>query len=131
MAADLNTWFWETVSSVRRVSKLQFKVFYSLQDRKDEVDSTAPVPMELSDVREDLLPRVREEGDSLGLIDSNGTTLQMKLNPGSEYWIEIPVPEEEGSFGRQITLEEIESLFQSMPEEFDVDCIDSLDFHPN
>ena len=84
MAADLNTWFWETASSVRRVSKLQFKVFYSLQDRKDEVDSTAPVPMELSDVREDLLPRVREEGDSLGLIDSNGTTLQMKLNPGSE-----------------------------------------------
>ena len=77
------------------------------------------MPINISEEFPDLLAQLTRKGDFLGIIDSDGKTLQMMYDADDDrYWIEIPSPENDGSYGCDMTLEQIAGLVEALPQRF-------------
>ena len=71
---------------------------------------------------------LREPMDFIGFVDENGVTLQFFIEDSGLVWIEVPIPEDEGSYGKTVTLREANSVIESLPSAFGKDCLPGLDY---
>jgi hypothetical protein len=110
---------------MRRLNR--YAAFYSLHRVDHHVPADRPVDVDEFDAYA-LLNRL-EDGDFLGLIDAKGTTLQVTYGAADDqYWIEIPQPESQGSYGRHVSGDEIRGLFKALPERFTVSAFPGFTF---
>ncbi len=93
-----------------------FDVFYWLQEPNEEVAANRPVAMQVDDVIANLVPRMTREGDFVGLVDQNDNTLQFRRHLAQQaFWVEIPAPEQRGSFGSLVASTQLADLLRSLP----------------
>ena len=98
-----------------------YTVFYYIAEPPLSVAPEDGLRMEGSYVLRELLGRLRTDGDVLGLIDDQDTTLQLLYDAASaSYWVEIPVPAEKGSYGADLTFDGVVDLFRQLPDRFEV-----------
>jgi hypothetical protein len=76
-----------------------------------------------------MLGGLDEDGDFFGLIDDEGTTLQVMYSGDDDsYWIEIPRPDKRGSFGCRLSFDLITDVFKVLPARFSQATLPMLKF---
>lgn len=107
------------------------KVFYSFHKINEHVHGNTPIEVDQAELTADLLGKLRGDGDFLGIVDDQDTTLQVLYKKQDDpYWIEIPDPSAQGSYGRHIAFDELVDLFNKLPERFDPSALSGLTFEP-
>ncbi|WP_342662125.1 hypothetical protein [Thioflavicoccus mobilis] len=82
-------------------------------------------------IRERLLPRLQSEDDYLGILDADDQILQILVEPERErYWVEIPLDAAKASYGRHMSLAELNDLLAALPRLFEQDQIPGLRYRP-
>lgn len=110
---------------------MKYLGFYNSARAGEPVDSDSPIEIDGDDFFERLLPSLKEDGEFLGVIDSEGTVLQVAyLSDEDEYWIETPRPDLGGSFGAKLDFDGAKSLLDSLGAVFPLDGYDSFQFQP-
>jgi len=100
----------------------QFSVFYCFNATNEEVPSNSSVSLDIENVVSQLLPKMTSESDFLGIVDSEGTTVQFMLHRSeNRVWMEIPTPEEKGSYGTNLSPDDLPSTIKSLPTRFCVE----------
>lgn len=125
---------------------MTLKVFYYLQAYIDEtmqddeyeereVSGDSPVEMSKQEVIHSILPHLQIDDDFLGFVDEHGTTVQLiqcvppeGIDPDKSYWIEIPIPAEQGSLGAYFNKEETQALIHSLSSPFSKEQIPNAQF---
>jgi hypothetical protein len=80
-----------------------YKVFYCVHQKKECVSPDHPTSMS-RDAAMGLMKTAATEKDAfLGFVDSKDVTLQFYTRQPHRIWVEIPVPERKGSYGRVLT----------------------------
>ena len=93
---------------------MQYKVFYSFQDFNEEKLDDVAVEMELDDAIS-LLEKMTVDGDFLGFIDAENNTFQLMYDAeGDAFWVEIPDPDQQGSYGAVFIRDELEPLLSAI-----------------
>jgi hypothetical protein len=64
-----------------------FRVFYMFYGSTDDVPSEAPVEMSEDELMASLFPRLKSDGDFLGIVDEAGGCLQMNFYNPDSYWV--------------------------------------------
>ena len=106
-----------------------FRAFCNLGGGAKEISPAHPVSMSEVEIRADLLGALADDGDFFGLIDDAATTLQVMFNADtSSYWVEIPRPDKEGSFGCSLSLEQLQLLFTDLPARFSEAMVPGMAF---
>lgn len=95
---------------------MPYHAFYACESSGKVVDSPEAQPIDLPTAAQLALEILCEDGDFFGLVDDADTTLQF-LHTGEDIWMEIPVPAEQGSYGKDISLEEVPAMIESLPEQ--------------
>lgn len=97
-----------------------FGVFYCFNATGSEVPSDRPVAMSVNHLVNDLMTEVSTDRDFIGLTDTSGTTLQFMFHASDDrFWVEIPCPEEGGSYGAFFNRAELESTLRSLSDTID------------
>jgi len=110
---------------------MQYRVFYFFERSSESVSSASAVEMSARAIRDQLLGRLRSEDDYLGIIDGNENLLQILYEPGAErFWVELPLDAARASYGRYVTLAELEELILNLPQVFDRVHIPGLEYKP-
>lgn len=103
-------------------------VFYSDYGREVHVPSNEPVRMDLASLL-NLMDQVLVAPDNfLGVVDGRNHTLQFLVNPEQTIWMEIPIPEQKGSYGKDASLEDCKLAVEQSQGSFSVDKIAGLKF---
>ena len=106
---------------------MAYSLFYDCVALDEAVPSDNPLPATPGKVKAMLTEVLIDEGDFLGIIDEEGTTLQfMKQHAG--IWMEVPDPENEGSYGKLATLDEARQTLDELGESIEHYLIDGLVF---
>lgn len=66
---------------------------------------------------------------SLDYVDHKGNTLQIMMEEDKSYWVELPCPDEEGSYGKRTSMEDISSLLGSLPLLFEKEKFPGFEFN--
>ena len=107
----------------------QFGVFYCFHGNNEMIASDLPLSMDLDEVVSRLLPKLISDSDFLGIVNSNGVTLQfMYHKAGNRFWMEIPVPEKRGSYGSYLSPAELHARVESLPSGFSISTFPELQF---
>jgi len=77
-----------------------------------------------------LVSRLFSVGDFFGVVDGAGTTLQAMLEKNGRVWIEVPAPQERGSYGKFVRREELAEMMRSLPEQITPLVTEGLQFTP-
>jgi len=110
---------------------MQYRVFYFFERSSESVSSTSAVEMSAKAIRDQLLGRLRSEDDYLGIIDGNENLLQILCERGAErFWVELPLDAARASYGRYVTLPELEELILNLPQVFDRGHFPGLEYKP-
>lgn len=96
-------------------SALTFDVFYTCYSTQKTVEAQSPIPLGVAEIRAAFGDHLREKDDFLGIVDSEGVTLQFMVEDDGSYWTEIPIPKRQGSVGRALTQKEVTHLLQHLP----------------
>lgn len=107
---------------------MELKSFYSSQSSGDVVDSAEPIEFDKDTVIGLAMQILREPGDFIGFIGSNDKVLQFYYEESGEIWVEHPSQRDGGSFGKYISLSDLEPLLIKLPEKFHKMCIPGLEF---
>ena len=108
-----------------------YRAFYNIIRAGEYVDSDDSISITLLEVFEELLPKIKEDKEYLGLIDSKDTTLQFMYEAESDqFWTEIPNPEKNGSYGRNIEYEDMHEFLRDLPEVFPTEGFGGFKFQP-
>ncbi len=92
-----------------------YKAFYYSASLNRDVAADVAESMNLDVFCSDVIKSVKEKDDFCGLIDSNGNTLQTIYEEEIEaYWVEVPRPDLNGSYGMHMPFDCMLSLFQSL-----------------
>jgi len=102
-------------------------VFFFFDGEDDHVPANAPIRVPRANVWE-LSARLFLPGDFFGLIDDGGRTLQAVVEPDNRVWVEIPAPEQGGSYGRFMDRRELHALLRALPIEFTSATVPGLTF---
>jgi hypothetical protein len=106
-----------------------YRVFYSVIRLSEEVAAQDAHEMVLEDVYSDIFPLVKEDKEFLGLIDAEGTVLQAMYDEGTgHYWVEVPRPDLQGSFGSNLSFDEAIDLIESLDGLFPREGFDGFEF---
>lgn len=106
-----------------------YTIFYNIEAIGQVVDSSQPETCGGEDTYLDLLSALSTEGDYFGLIDRNGSCLQVMYSQElSQYWIEIPRKDLFGSIGKYYKFEEAKIFLHSLPDEFPIDGFVGFNF---
>ncbi len=93
-------------------------VFFCVYATDTCVDQKDAITVESENMR-GLLEQVLSGGENfIGFIDSAGTTLQFFVDQPDAVWVEIPVPERKGSFGRYMSNTEVDQLITELKEPY-------------
>jgi hypothetical protein len=111
---------------------VRYKVFYALEESvEDAVAGEDAVEMDHADIYSELFGGLAKHGDFFGMVDANGTTLQVMYHAERDrYWFEIPVENEGGSYGRFLDFDQAANLIKSLQPTFDVASFPSFVFEP-
>lgn len=120
---------WEVgLNNLRRDSR-EYQVFYSFGDGDVEVGADEALTMNISEGFPELLAQLTTDGDFLGIIDRDGNTLQMMYNADDDrYWIEIPCPENGGSYGCHMVRDQVVGLVEALPTRFALAMLRGAEF---
>lgn len=100
---------------------MRYGVYYALHDRGQSVASDKPVDMGIEDISTQILPALDGDGDYMGLIDENGTTLQFIYQQVNDrFRVEIPLLDEKASHGCWMRFDACVELLRNLPEPFSV-----------
>lgn len=110
---------------------MHYRVFYLFERSGECVSSASAVAMSPRAIREQLIPRLQTEDDFLGIIDAEENILQILPEPGQQrYWVELPMDAAKASYGRHMSLAEVEALVREMPVLFQREAIPGLQYRP-
>lgn len=110
---------------------MHYRVFYFFERSGDSISSASAIEMTAKAIREQLLGRLHSQDDYLGIIDEQDNVLQILCEPGEDrYWVELPVDAARASYGRFMSLVELEDLFMALPRVFDRTHIPELEYKP-
>ena len=108
---------------------MHYRVFFFFERSGDSVSSASAIEMSARAIREQLLGRLRSEDDYLGIIDEQDNVLQILCEPqANRYWVELPMEAARASYGRFMSLAELEALVMSLPRIFDRSHIPDLEY---
>jgi hypothetical protein len=114
---------------VHWASMKHYRAFCNLGGGAKEISPASPVPMSEPEIRSELLGGLVEDGDLFGLVDDSETTLQVMFDADtSSYWVEIPRPDKEGSFGCSLSLEQLKDVFADLPDRFTEAMLPGMEF---
>lgn len=65
-------------------------------------------------------------GDFFGIVDAEGTILQAMLEKNGRIWLEVPVPEKRGAYGKYVRPEELGAIVNALPERFGPTSVEGL-----
>lgn len=107
---------------------LQYRVFYSAV-RLGDISAENAIDMELADVYSEVLPVLKEHREYFGLVDSDGTTLQVMYDEEKDqYWFEVPRPDLGGSFGVSLSFDAALDLIKSLDDPFPPEGFEGFEF---
>jgi hypothetical protein len=107
----------------------RYKVFYCFYGTGKDVPADEPIEMDQADICTELLGALDQEDDFFGLIDVDGTTLQVIYETSKDrYWVEIPRPQQGGSYGRHLSFEGIAALFEALPAKLSLEAFPEFEF---
>lgn len=110
---------------------MRYGVYYALHDRGQSIPSDRTVDMEIADIASQVLPALDGDGDYMGLVDQNGTTLQFIYYQESDrFWVEIPFLDEKASHGRWMNFEDCAELLRDLPKTFSIKAFSGFEYHP-
>jgi len=110
---------------------MHYRVFYFFERSGESVSSASAVAMSARAIREQLLGRLHSEDDYLGIIDEEDNVLQIMREPGEDrYWVELPLDAARASYGRFMSMMELEELILSLPQVFDRAHITGMQYKP-
>lgn len=95
---------------------MSFKVFYCRY--RDDFEQSTPGPLATEEIREFAMSILESTDDFFGVVDPAGTTFQIMLENG-RYWIEIPRPESNGSYGTHVDRATVVAILDDLPLVFD------------
>lgn len=106
---------------------MPYRMFYDCYAWEDKVSSEDPIPTTLDKAKAILPEALVEEGDFFGLVDDEDTVLQFLKEHGG-VWMEVPSPNDGGSYGKRITLEEAIRAIDELGETIERVYMDGLVF---
>jgi hypothetical protein len=110
---------------------MHFRVFYFFERSGDSISSASAVEMTARDIRERLLGRLHGQDDFLGILDAHDNLLQILCEPGGQrFWVELPVDAAKASYGRYMSMPELNELIDGLPQLFDREHIPGLQYRP-
>lgn len=94
---------------------MQYHIFYDAVRLDEPIEAANAITAAASEIVEDYFPLIKEDGEYLGIIDANGTTLQLMYSAEEgRYWVEVPCPGEKGSYGTFLDFEEIRGMLMTL-----------------
>lgn len=112
----------------RRTMKIN--AFYCCSATGEDIPSSRPISIDRDKAIDLAKAMLKAPTDFVGFVDENGSTLQLIVEKSGSVWMEVPAPVEGGSYGKSITMHELDSAIGSMPMEFGVGCIPGMEFRP-
>jgi len=94
------------------------KVFYCTYQNDECVESNNPIQVNKSDMNELVQQVGKIKKNFIGFVDKDGTTLQFYVDITDKIWLEIPVPEEKGSYGIYINQSVMETIIKNLNEPY-------------
>ena len=93
-------------------------VFYCTYQNGNCIEFQKPVKLDTKGISELVALVVEEKENFVGFTDSNGTTLQFIVEDIDVIWVEIPFPEQNGSYGTQIDIEDMQEIIGSLKQPY-------------
>ena len=107
---------------------MKFLVFYCFVGSGEEVSSSSPERVDRDDIVQDLIPRLRDADDYIGILDANETLLQLSYQPGQgRYLLELPVLDERASWACELSLYELCECVGGLHEAFVLEDLPELE----
>lgn len=97
---------------------MEVKAFYACHSKNDHVPASEPVHLDRDTAVSVAMQVLRDPHDFIGFVDEAGETIQFYYDECGEIWMEFPCPSEGGSYGRHISLEEVEAAVRDLPTRF-------------
>ena len=92
------------------------------------MDSQSPIEFDKDNAISIAMQILREPGDFIGFIGANDKVLQFIYEDNGEIWVEHPSPRDGGSFGKYISVNDLEPTLINLPENLHKMCIPNLEF---
>ena len=105
-----------------------YRTFYNIVRVGYPVEPEKAVELDTMTIVDELLSRLKEEREYLGLIDDAGTTLQMMYDGDLKYWVEVPCPEKGGSYGKYFDISSARELLLGLSGRFPKDGYAGFEF---
>jgi len=96
-----------------------YSVFYQSYSLDEGVDPSAAVRMSVEEILEAMPRLLLENGDFFGIVEQSGVRLQFMRGNCGRVWMEIPVPKEQGSYGKHSTIERVLETVANLPPSLD------------
>ncbi len=94
---------------------MSYGVFFSIEALGRRVDSSSPEYCTGTDTAIELLSSLSSDGDFFGLIDEDGTCLQVRFeDEENRYWLEVPRPDLSGSYGAHFSFEAASNAVENL-----------------
>ena len=107
---------------------MQYRQFYCRNATSDSIEGGSAEPVDRYSSVSTALQILQDPGDFYGIVDDREVTLQFMVEPEGDVWVEVPCPQERGSYGRRISFSEIEPILLSLSGALSKDCIEGLEF---
>lgn len=107
---------------------MSYHVFYFCQASGDDVPGSDPQPAGASEIPALARRMLRDSDDFFGVVDGMGTTLQIAVVDEDEFLVEVPDPEQSGSYSAYLDGIEVFTLLESLPYRFGADTVPRAKF---
>ncbi|MCB1581760.1 MAG: hypothetical protein KDI92_01770 [Xanthomonadales bacterium] len=97
---------------------MNYKAYFYSTCLNLDVASEHAVEMNLDQFCKEIIPNIKDDRDFCGLIDSSDNALQTIYEEEHEkYWVEVPRPDLQGSYGLHMSEDSVINLFKSLTGE--------------
>lgn len=108
-----------------------YEVFFDAVRLDGPISAEHPIPATRREIVEDYFPLIKEHREFLGVIDTTETTLQLMYDADEgKYWVEVPTPIQQGSYGAWLEYGEAYALLSELPPVFSLDEFPAFAFQP-
>jgi len=95
-------------------------VYYCIYQDDECVEGSNPKKLVRSDVLQIVERVLIGEKNFIGFEDEQSTILQFYVNEIGDVWVEIPAPEKQGAYGKNISNEEMKLIVKDLEEPYSV-----------
>lgn len=93
-------------------------VYYCIYQHDQSIDGSTPIAMTKAEIEQISIHVSEAEKNFIGFIDRKGVSLQFYVEALDKVWIDIPVVDKAGSYGRYINNDEMFTIIQNLHEPF-------------